>query len=230
MKTALIKLAAVLMLGTAGVSALAAPVSISSYDMTGVYYNNFGYYDGQITSAGNHSYTYTGGSGTINDGQIAPGNSDAYLFYYDKSPTITLHLGELAAISSLRLFSFEQGNNVFNGSIAGLNVTINGETRFISTEGFGPPNYDNTRDHVHEYLSLAGSGLENLITDTIILSGFVVDSRNPSGMYISEISIDGLLHSAGTVSEPAGLVLLAGGLMGLGMIRRRKGAVHRAGI
>lgn len=224
MKNGIIRFAAVSLLSLLGASAFAEPVSISSYDMSASRDNKYGYYSGTITQAGTYGYDYTGGSGTLNDGQIEHYYKDAYLFHYADQPTLTLHLGSLSSISFLDLFSFEgSGINTAVGSIAGLNVTINGQTRFITSEGFGPLNYNGTRN-VHEHLSLIGSGLEDLITDTIILSGFVMDDAPvfTNGFYLSEIYIDGTSRAGGAVSEPAGLALAASSLAALGIVARRR--------
>ena len=236
MRVHVMKLLAGIVLSISSVSAFAEPVSISSYDGTGFSSNgpitHYGYYGGTATQEGGYSsnWNFSGGSGALNDGKLGSNTKDdAHMMLYETNGSITLHLGILSSISSLTLFSPEVTNNYWLGSIAGMNITINGETRYLASQGFGPANALSGRDHIHEYFDLLGTGLENLITDTIILSGFVSDgliapNNMPSGkgFYLSEISIDGKPYLANTVSEPAGLMLLAGGLSGLGFTRRRK--------
>ena len=216
------------------VPAFSAPIDIVSYDVTnagrtssieGTTINGYGWshtYDGVITQNPDGTYNYSGGSGTLNDGKIGTSPYDTQHFKVGDETVITLYLGTRAILSELELYSFRDGINWIPGNIVGLNVTINGLTEFIETTAFGPAAREpDGGGYVHERLSFAGTSLEGLVTDTVILSG-VVAVGSFSGAYgISEVMAYGEPVTA-AVPEPAGALLLGVGLLGLGMIRRRK--------
>ena len=208
----------------AGVSASATPIEITSYDVHNARLTGTGgwshAYSGEVKLNSNGTYDYTGGGGTLNDGVIGTGTGNTHLFQVGDQSVITLYLGTSSIISELELYSFAGSGNHIPGNILGLYVTINGVTEYIQTSGFGPANPTSKTDHVHEYLNLAGTALDGLVTDSIMLSGFVSDGSWSTHYSISEVMAYGT--PAASVAEPTGVLLLGAGLMGLGMIRRRK--------
>lgn len=206
--------------------AFAEPISITSYDITNARLSGTGNwhhtYNGSIqaTGQGDNLYNYTGGSGTLNDGIIGTGLDNTQLFVNSDNSAITLYLGKSAVIDTLELFSFMSGNAI-PGALSSLNVTINSITVNLATIGFGDEHWLN--DFINDRISLSGTALEGLITDTIILSGFSTLSPHTAMTAISEIKVYGTeVEDSALISEPEGLILLAIGLIGLGLIRRRK--------
>jgi hypothetical protein len=219
LKTAL-ALSATLLSGIAN----AAAIEISSYDITDTRLSGTGgwshNYDGSIINVGGALNDYTDGSGTLNDGSVGTSTSNTHLFYVSDASTITLNFAESASFNSLSLFSFGPTSNGIPGNITGLDITINGITDSFLTTGFGPanPNANNGRDHSHEFLSLSGSLLEGLISDTITLSGFTTEEPYSAFFSISEIEADG---DAASVPVPGSVGLIGLGLLGLGLARRK---------
>ena len=194
--------------------------SIVSYDIDDAALSGFGgwshLYDGSITTTGAFSaegfaYTrgdYSGGSGTLNDGFAGNGVLDTQLFVMndDAAPVITIYLDSIYTIDSLFLSGFDSGNSI-PGQLLGWDLTINGITEtFLS---------DNPTS-VDESIDLAGSSLDGLAADQIILSNFSIlgDNGLPSFFAIGEITVTGT-----AVPEPTSTLVLVG--LGLAVIRRR---------
>lgn len=179
-------------------------------------------YSGTITPTGSFTIDgfpadrgdYTGGSGTLNDGLPGTGTGDTQLLgnTVDFVPVITLNLDAFYSINTITLFSFDGGNSI-PGVISSFDVTINGTTVTFATSEPTPND---------EFVDLAGSALDGLVTDQIMLSNFVHDGSNglPGFFAIGEVEIDGT-PSGGGVPEPSALSLL-GATMALATVRRRR--------
>lgn len=200
----------------------AAPVSVSAYDVTntqgsgyGGWYHN---YTGTITNNFNGTVNETGGSGTLNDGLIGTFEGNTHLFLNSDNTVFDLYLSQATYINSISLYSFF-GTNWIPGNITGLNVTINGNSGFFNTTGFGPLNIYSSVP-VHELINLAGSGLDTLLTNQITLWGFVSTGQWAGYSSISEI----VINEAGNPTpapEPSTMILLGTGIAAVALFRKR---------
>ena len=102
----------------------------------------------------------------------------------------------------------------FPGTLTGWSVTIGGNTQAFTSTGFGA---SCTSGLCSDAVSLAGSGLELLSTDTLTLSNF------QGGWYgyfsAAEITVNGV---AAPVPEPETYALMLGGLGVMGLLARRR--------
>lgn len=203
-------------------AAISAPIGIDSYDISNGRTSGFGgwghTYDGTITSNGNDTYNYSNGDGTLNDGVYGTSVSNTHLFYTSDQSAVTLHLDSMASVSSLTLFSFPYSNGI-PGNITGLNVSINGVTQYLPSIGTGLPSASHGGSS--EYISLVGTLLDGLTTNTITLSGFTTETPWANYFSISEIDIDGAYGSV-SVPEPATLPLFGLAALLLGFARRKQ--------
>lgn len=203
-------------------AAISAPIGIDSYDITNSRISGYGgwqhTYNGTISSNGDGTYDYSNGSGTLNDAIYGTDYTNTQLFSTPDQSAITLHLDAMASVSSLTLFSFYGGNSI-PGNITGMNVSINGVTQYISTVGTGPAAYSHS--NTNELISLVGTLLEGMTTNTITLSGFTTESPSSNYFSISEIDIDGAYGSV-SVPEPATLPLFGLAALMLGFARRKQ--------
>ena len=80
-------------------------VVVTSYDIDKARLSGFGgwahTYDGTITSNGDGTYDYSGGSGTINDSVIGTTHRYTHLFYTSDSPAVTLYLDAAVGINEI---------------------------------------------------------------------------------------------------------------------------------
>lgn len=203
----------------------AAPVSVSAYDVTNTQGSGFGgwshFYTGMITNNLNGTVNETGGSGTLNDGLIGTSYVDTHLFYNsmtNDNTSFDLYLSQSTYVTSISLYSFFDGQNAIPGNITGLYVTINGNSGFFNTTGFGPMNF--TGVPVHELINLAGSGLDTLLTNQITLWGFVSTGGWAAYSSISEV----VINEAGNPTpapEPSTMILLGTGIAAVALFRKR---------
>ncbi|WP_235835123.1 PEP-CTERM sorting domain-containing protein [Piscinibacter terrae] len=192
----------------------AQAVTVTSYDVTGAQPSGFGgwshSYTGSI-SGGN----YSGGSGSLNDGVIPTGVGGDQLFTFDTNPTITLHLDGTTKVSTINIFGGDNPYNYIPGTLTGWSVTIGGNTQAFTSTGFGA---SCTSGLCSDAVSLAGSGLDLLATDTLTLSNF------QGGWYgyfsAGEITVNGA--AAAPVPEPETYALMLGGLGVMGLLARRR--------
>ncbi|HET9648286.1 MAG TPA: hypothetical protein VFP34_08655, partial [Microlunatus sp.] len=111
-------------LGVAATSpAQAATISISGYDIVDTPISGSGgwahTYTGTITPTGTDPVqgatlaTYTGGSGTLNDGVIGTTPTESHLFFAGSRarPTITLHLPQVTFVDTIDIYG---GTITFN--------------------------------------------------------------------------------------------------------------------
>lgn len=190
----------------------AAPV-IVSYDIAGARISGWGswwhVYDGQITLRDDDPTLadYSGGGGTLNDGLVAGSSFGNHLLRVADAPVITLHLAAPARIAEIAILGGDYFNNAHVGALSAFSVTIAGQTQHFSSTGFGAPCQQHLCD---DRVSLLGSGLDELSTQTVVLSGFVAGNGHAAA---SEIVLS-------AVPEAPAAALLALGVAGLALRRR----------
>ncbi|MFC1772645.1 VPLPA-CTERM sorting domain-containing protein [Pseudomonadota bacterium] len=201
----------------------AATVGIVGYDVlsadisgTG---NWFHTYTGLITPLSGTRANYTGGTGTMADG-VSTGTTAAntQLFYAPNDQIITLYLDGFYTINQMEFYGGDHGatTNGLPGSINGMDITFNGSTETYVTTQFGLQNISSPW-LINDRVTITGSGLDGLVTDTIKISLITYDiDRFP----IAEIVIDGQV----AVPIPPALYLFGTGLIGLVGMARRKAA------
>ena len=201
----------------AGVSAHAA--TITSYDIENTRTSGFGgwahSYDGSVTSTGGGLVDYAGGSGTLNDGNIGISHRNTHLFQAIDAPVITLFLDGFYTLNSLRMETFARGNAI-PGTMTDVTVSFGGESH-----AFQPQNTANRSETVN----FAGTALDGLVTDRVVLSGFAGTYSYRQYFAISEVVIDSdpaTDPSLSAVPLPAGGWLLIGGMVGLAALRRKR--------
>lgn len=197
-------------------------LSITSYDITQARLSGFGgwnhFYSGTIGSG--DPTTYTGGRGTLNDGGIPTGTARNQLFLASDMPTITLHLSSSTAINSIEVYGGDFPNNYVPGSLTGWDVTIGGTTVTFASIDFGPTVCRFGTLACNDSVSLLGSALEGVATNTVTLSNFQVG--NPAGGWEDYFNIGEVTVSP--VPEPATYALMLAGFGVLGLAARRRRA------
>lgn len=189
-----------------------APV-IASYDIAGARTSGWGswwhVYDGQITLRDDDPTLadYSGGSGTLNDGLIASSAFGNHLLRTNDAPVITLHLAAPARIGEIAILGGDYFDNSLVGSLSAWSVTIGGQTRHFVSTGFGAACQHHLCD---DRVSLLGSGLDEVLTQTVVLSGFVAGNGHFAA---TEVVLS-------AVPEVPTAALLALGLAGLAWRRR----------
>lgn len=194
----------------------AADPAIVSYDIAGARVSGWGswqhVYDGQIVLRDDDPTLadYSGGHGTLNDGIVSSSHVDAHLLRVADAPVITLHLAAPVRIAGIDILGGDYPTNSFVGALSAWSVTIAGQTQSFASAGFGAA----CEQHLcNDHVSLLGSGLDGLATQTIVLSGFGASNGHFAATEI-------VLHAAPVPEAPAA-ALLAIGLAGLTLRRHR---------
>jgi len=197
----------------------AQAVTISTYDMTNAQPSgtggwSFTYMGGTIV--GNN---YTGGSGTLNDGIIPTDANNNELFFLADAPTITLHLAAASTISAIRLDGGNYPGNSIPGTLTGWTVTIGANTAAFTSVNTGS-SVCTSGFLCDNIVSLTGSGLDLLSTNTITLSQFTGTGGGGGWFNIGEVELNGA--SAPAVPEPETYALMLAGLAAMGGVVRRR--------
>jgi hypothetical protein len=231
------------------VSALAAPIPISGYDINDAvlsgHGNWFHTYTGTITpgvnfvnqsNAGTTALYNGGGNGTLTDPSSGTSPSNTQLFVTPAAtdgtpinPEIFFTLPFAYDVNTIDLFegTFSGVNacNAIPGSLTGVTVTLLGpggtRSQALSLSPFGLNNCSTSR-LVNGALDLTTTSLDNFPAFAVFLSDFQGTLDN--WFSLAQVTIDGDLATT-DVPEPATLVLLGGSLVGLGLMRRRRKTV-----
>jgi hypothetical protein len=183
-------------------SSNAAPVGFIGYDIDNAITNQpvnpaalgfFGHtnsYNGTITDTGLTASTafgsgalvnYSGGTGTLTDGNISGGSQDTQFFTISSDPgggpvpvglTITLFLDGFYKLNTLEFFGTNNSASSLPGRLDGVDVKVfDGTTAsFFPTTPFGPLNSQGVP--VNDRVTFLGSAIDGLETDRIVLSNF----------------------------------------------------------
>jgi len=208
-------------LGLLAVGLLAGPmaaqaVSITSYDISYSRLSGYGgwshNYSGTI--AGN---SYSGGSGTLNEGIVPNSTDNNHLFVVGDNSIITLYLSSATLVSAIDLFGGSTTNAV-PGTLTGATIAIGGSSLPLTSLAFGGACPSGPCD---DRFNLVGTGLDLIPTNAITISNFTggINLGLPTNFYnIAEIQVMGRQ----AVPEPGTLALLGLGLLGLVASRMRK--------
>jgi len=199
----------------------AQAVSVTSYDIVNARPSGFGGwshdYTGAMLAKANGTFDYTGGSGSLNDGVIPLGLAGMQLFNLGDNVTIKLHLDGPATLQSISLFGANGSGNSIPGTLTGWSVSIGASTQAFSSTAFGPRCAGTL---CNDSVSLVGTGLDLIATDTVTLSGF--QGGWSHYFSIAEVGLTGVAVAA--VPEPETYALMFGGLLAVGFVARRRQA------
>ena len=200
-------------------SSYAAPVGIIGYDIDNAitdqpvnpaalsFFGHTNSYSGTITDTGLTASTafgtgalvnYSGGTGTLTDGNISNGSQNTQFFIISSNPgggpipvglTITLFLDGYYKLNTLEFFGTNNSQSSLPGRLDGVDVEVfDGTTAsFSPTTPFGPLNSQSIP--VNDRVNFLGSAIDGLETDRIILSNF--SSTGNDIFILTEILSDG---------------------------------------
>jgi len=186
--------------------------NITGYDINGSYPDETQglshTYSGTV-SAGSFPgiFDYTGGTGTLADGQIQ--NPSAGHLFFGSSASITIFLDDDYYIDDILFYS------ALNKSSSLQSAEISGQT--ITSSAFGQTVFGQPQDDLFD---LTGTGLDTVGVNQITLSNFGFAPFTPKTFTLSEIQISGTLVSA--VPEPSTYALMLGGLGLIGFMAARR--------
>ena len=202
----------ILLLAVLGTSLLSASaLSPLSYDVLNGETGTFDYHDNSYTGSGCTTCNLsplTGGLGDLTDGVIATQNWFAtpllYVGWISQNPPITFHFGSSKLINSITIHVDDSNNNGGVSTPGSAVVEVGGSTlNFALTDGASGAPLSFTLP-----IGLTGSDLALTLND-----------GSDVWVMVSEVSFDG---SSSPVPEPGAFGLIACGLGGLALVRRRR--------
>lgn len=176
-------------------------ITISSYDIVDSPESGSGSwahtYSGTFTPTGTDPVqgatlgTYTGGSGTLNDGIVSSSIADTHLFFTGTRahPEITLRLAKPVLIDSIEIYGGNIDANVIPGWLTAATITIGTETLSVTTEPFGDLN--GAGEPFNDRITLTGTPLASIATDVVHLADFDASRFGIDQFSTTEILVNG---------------------------------------
>ena len=194
-------------------NAAADPVIVTDYDFEQTPASGYGgwshTYSGVISDTGRTLSTsasgpvpilnYSGGSGSLNDGQLSANLIGTHLFTTQNDdtglpiiPAITLHLGSKVVVNEVRVFGGYIEYNATPGALKAATIEIDGVAIPVGVTPVGTSNALGIQ--VDGIFDLRSTPLAGIATDKIILRGFTGSfSGIPWNQFsLTEITVDGL--------------------------------------